>query len=78
MSAAENVPRTRDPNLGKVVLYQLSYFRLFFEQALFPAALGINYTFCAHLHGNSAKFVQHISLDGVNFVIPAGFKPTTF
>ena len=22
--------RTRDPNLGKVVLYQLSYFRLFF------------------------------------------------
>ncbi len=27
---AENGTRTRDPNLGKVVLYQLSYFRLFF------------------------------------------------
>ena len=27
---AENGTRTRDPNLGKVVLYQLSYFRKFF------------------------------------------------
>ncbi len=26
---AGNETRTRDPNLGKVVLYQLSYFRLF-------------------------------------------------
>ena len=26
---AENETRTRDPNLGKVVLYQLSYFRLY-------------------------------------------------
>ena len=26
---AENGTRTRDPDLGKVVLYQLSYFRLF-------------------------------------------------
>ncbi len=26
-SRAENETRTRDPNLGKVVLYQLSYFR---------------------------------------------------
>ena len=26
---AENGTRTRDPNLGKVVLYQLSYFRVF-------------------------------------------------
>ena len=26
---AKNEIRTRDPNLGKVVLYQLSYFRLF-------------------------------------------------
>ena len=25
---AENEARTRDPNLGKVVLYQLSYFRI--------------------------------------------------
>ena len=27
-SGAENETRTRDPNLGKVVLYQLSYFRI--------------------------------------------------
>ena len=27
---AENETRTRDPNLGKVVLYQLSYFRICF------------------------------------------------
>ena len=29
-SGAENETRTRDPDLGKVVLYQLSYFRLSF------------------------------------------------
>ena len=29
---AENGTRTRDPDLGKVVLYQLSYFRLLFPQ----------------------------------------------
>ncbi len=29
---AENETRTRDPNLGKVVLYQLSYFRRLFLQ----------------------------------------------
>ena len=28
---AENETRTRDPNLGKVMLYQLSYFRSFLE-----------------------------------------------
>ena len=43
-SGAENETRTRDPDLGKVVLYQLSYFRVgnakvqsFFEPAnIFP------------------------------------------
>ncbi len=29
---AENGTRTRDPNLGKVVLYQLSYFRVVFQK----------------------------------------------
>ena len=29
---AENGTRTRDPNLGKVVLYQLSYFRISFKK----------------------------------------------
>ena len=28
---AENETRTRDPDLGKVVLYQLSYFRSIFK-----------------------------------------------
>ncbi len=28
---AENETRTRDPNLGKVVLYQLSYFRILYR-----------------------------------------------
>ena len=29
LSGAENETRTRDPNLGKVMLYQLSYFRVY-------------------------------------------------
>ncbi len=29
---AENETRTRDPDLGKVVLYQLSYFRFFLRK----------------------------------------------
>ena len=32
---AENETRTRDPNLGKVVLYQLSYFRICFTNQAF-------------------------------------------
>ena len=31
---AENGTRTRDPNLGKVVLYQLSYFRMLSDTCL--------------------------------------------
>ena len=36
---AENEARTRDPNLGKVMLYQLSYFRVYFVNLAFSAAL---------------------------------------
>ena len=32
LERAENETRTRDPNLGKVVLYQLSYFRLWYRR----------------------------------------------
>ena len=32
---AENGTRTRDPNLGKVVLYQLSYFRKYLSEGAF-------------------------------------------
>ena len=35
LSRAENEARTRDPNLGKVMLYQLSYFRIFRIRELF-------------------------------------------
>ena len=31
---AENETRTRDPDLGKVVLYHLSYFRIFFKNVV--------------------------------------------
>ena len=31
---AENGTRTRDPDLGKVVLYQLSYFRLLINDSV--------------------------------------------
>jgi hypothetical protein len=33
-SGAEDETRTRDPDLGKVVLYQLSYFCVLFNQSL--------------------------------------------
>ena len=38
---AEDGTRTRDPNLGKVMLYQLSYFRIktVLEAGLEPAQL---------------------------------------
>ena len=35
MMGAEDEARTRDPNLGKVVLYQLSYFRKFLRKLRF-------------------------------------------
>ncbi len=39
---AEDETRTRDPNLGKVVLYQLSYFRISLRTfPLRPCALGL-------------------------------------
>ncbi len=36
---AENETRTRDPNLGKVVLYQLSYFRVLRYYSIFKLSL---------------------------------------
>ena len=37
-NGAENGTRTRDPNLGKVVLYQLSYFRVSSKVVIFGGA----------------------------------------
>ena len=44
---AENETRTRDPNLGKVVLYQLSYFRKIYVNILgfLPPCQGWKYLF---------------------------------
>ena|GEM_PF-2236914 len=33
---AEDETRTRDPHLGKVMLYQLSYFRMYFKELFVP------------------------------------------
>ncbi len=41
---AENETRTRDPNLGKVMLYQLSYFR--FSACSITSKLKPSTTFC--------------------------------
>ena len=41
LSGAENETRTRDPNLGKVVLYQLSYFRNFCRRTFPFFSIGI-------------------------------------
>ena len=58
LSGAENETRTRDPDLGKVVLYQLSYFRIFIlKMRYFRLHLGIQTSLTAlGLHENSAKF----------------------
>ena len=47
MRGAKNGTRTRDPDLGKVVLYQLSYFRisLIYFPALSPDSQGV-FPFC--------------------------------
>ena len=39
---AENGTRTRDPNLGKVVLYQLSYFRIHPHFISFVRSISLN------------------------------------
>ncbi len=38
---AENEARTRDPNLGKVVLYQLSYFRILYVKELLAKVVNL-------------------------------------
>ena len=68
---AENETRTRDPNLGKVMLYQLSYFRKFLWK---PATLSFwdckgtqifltSKSFCKNFH----FFVQKLNFDARKF-----------
>ena len=43
---AENETRTRDPNLGKVMLYQLSYFRNLFTFLHYFKEQSVSFPFC--------------------------------
>ena len=61
---AENETRTRDPNLGKVVLYQLSYFRNYV-----PEMIGYHRFGTANIERNFgfAKFLRKKSLFCLKF-----------
>ena len=65
---AENETRTRDPNLGKVVLYQLSYFRI---SVVFVTGLQ-RYELFLNLQQFHGKFIIFF----VNFSIFRDFYPT--
>ena len=58
---AKNGTRTRDPNLGKVVLYQLSYFRICFANARFllRSVIEVNFITLAY-RKNSAESLSLI------------------
>ena len=60
---AENGTRTRDPNLGKVVLYQLSYFRVFFEDLAFLASPRPKSQLFGSRLAQKFRFLQGISLN---------------
>ena len=57
MNGAEDEVRTRDPQLGRLMLYQLSYFRVFLRKPRVSwLRLGIETSFSAlGLHKNSAS-----------------------
>ena len=55
---AENGTRTRDPNLGKVVLYQLSYFRIFFQKINVLKGISLNASAKVRLFFELTKFSE--------------------
>ena len=55
INRAENGTRTRDPNLGKVVLYQLSYFRNF---PLYQRSTSLNAVAKVLLFSKPANFLE--------------------
>ena len=67
---AENETRTRDPNLGKVVLYQLSYFRKKSD----------SYRIQTYNLLIRSQMLYSVELRSqlLFFVTPIGFKPITF
>ncbi len=70
---AENETRTRDPNLGKVVLYQLSYFRNMLHPLLrlLLAKVGCVTYFGARLCSTFLSYFRNMlhPLQGCNFLI---------
>ena len=74
---AENETRTRDPNLGKVMLYQLSYFRNFLRKFRFfwAAPRQCKRAFIAlSLRQNSAFFSFGIAKVRIKFKLPNFFR----
>ena len=56
---AKNGTRTRDPDLGKVVLYQLSYFRIFLSFASGTALVSLICDAKLRLFSGIRKFFCH-------------------
>ena len=71
-SRAEDGAQTRDPQLGRLMLYQLSYFRKFFQnfaRFLLRSAIEVNFIALAY-RKNSAYLNIELS-----FVGSDGFEP---
>ena len=62
LSGAKNGTRTRDPDLGKVVLYQLSYFRILYQRSFPLTRLQIYYFFIIAIELNKNNFLGKSSL----------------
>ena len=90
---AENGTRTRDPNLGKVVLYQLSYFRIHQNLIINKEHFAKCFSFsdsdriqtCNLLIRSQMLYSVELRSRAVSlsfatnsFVTPTGFKPVTF
>ena len=69
---AENETRTRDPNLGKVMLYQLSYFRIFLQMGLQRYALFWKFQIFMQLFSKKSIVVRDSARfpNGPNIIIP--------
>ena len=77
INGAENGTRTRDPNLGKVVLYQLSYFRIFIlSLVLVRSSLDKHFSKCdakVRLFSETAKLFAFFFHQNPHFLILLDF-----
>ena len=73
---AEDEVRTRDPQLGRLMLYQLSYFRVFLRKPRVSwLRLGIESFYAPDLHKNSAIRYFKEKPFRASFVGKDGFEP---